>query len=257
MRGEQWKQQLQLSSKAVWNIYLSLSQPAGYGYLKHRGKHRRSLTAWHWLTAVISCDKTVTGHTDQTSWTMKEPTGSSQTVLILSHHEYIRTSTNFMAMLIPRHHFPVGTWPPAAGHNCHFRDGEVIWHLQDSSLCDCQQPPLCSYSYAEWPWAKASGGKRVCVIWWQLHGETGSQQPQLWKWFWEGKAAGLGRLKMPHVKERAGCASRAGLGWPCSWPCSCALSPCTCWWEQLRTDSWPWKWVPISITLSMYAVLID
>lgn len=205
MRGEQWGHESQLSSKAAWGTCLSLSH---LQVMVPQTPHSTSDGLQSQLVTIQE-QGTLACHI---SWTVKELTGSSQAGLMPSHHEYITTSTNFKAMLIPRHHFPGGTRPPAAGQNCHFRDGEVIWHLQDSSLRDCQQLPLCNYSQAEWPWVKASGRTSVCGIWWQLDGDTRSHQPQLWKWFWEGKAMGLGRLKISHDKEK-GRKCQQGRAW--------------------------------------------
>lgn len=141
------------------------------------------------------------------------------------------------------------TWPPAAGHKCHFTHGEVIWHLQDSSLCDRQQPPLYNYSYAEWPWVKASGRKSVCGIWWQLMGTQSLTSLSCGNGFEKEKLQGWEGWKCHMLRRRAGCASRAGLGSPCS----CA-SPCTNCWMQLGTESWPWK---LRLIISICPVLID
>lgn len=104
-----------------------------------------------------------------------------------------------MAMFIPRHHFPVETWPLLQTTTATSGMEKSSGTCRTALYVTANSLPYATTAMLRDPEQRLQVENLYEGFGDSWMGTWGSHQPQLWKWFGEGKAEGLGRLKMPHL----------------------------------------------------------
>lgn len=144
------------------------------------------------------------------------------------------TSPRLTARLTPKHRSPAGTVATTAALGREMSPGV----RRTASYVTADNLPSCNRSDAKWRWVKASDGQPERGTWWQLAGDTGFHQPQLWKRLREhGRAGGAGRLQMPQRCPRGPETHTRQGRWGSISPEHCSTTPCTILETGTKTDA--------------------